>query len=177
MIIMMGIAGSGKGTQGKLLSKARDLEYVSTGDMLRAHADSEQQARILNGELLSDDEMFAMLDKVIMESSNPDKILLDGFPRTVPQAQWLIDRTKQNNFGVSQVFHLKATREAAKARLIERGRSDDHEDAIEERFNEYEKQTQPVLDWLEQAGVKVIDVNAEQTVEEVNRDLMAQLEQ
>ncbi|HET9098047.1 MAG TPA: nucleoside monophosphate kinase [Candidatus Saccharimonadales bacterium] len=170
----MGIAGSGKGTQGKMLADQQGLHLISMGDVLRMYVTGKQRDRMLKGELLDDEEIITIVDKVL--SSMPDdEVLLDGFPRTVAQAKWLMDQVNAGRYSINIAFHLVASREAVKQRLLKRARIDDKEAAIEARFDEYERSTLPVLQWLGDHGVKVVDVNAERSVEDINAEIVENL--
>lgn len=174
MILLMGIAGSGKGTQGKMLADQHKLHLISMGDVLRMYVTGKQRDRMLAGGLLDDTEIIEIVDKVLA-SIPDDEVLLDGFPRTVPQAQWLMEQVKLGRYNINVAFHLVASREAVKKRLLKRARIDDKEMAIEARFDEYEKSTMPVIHWLSDNGVEVVDVDAERSVEDVNDDLVKHL--
>ena len=176
MILLMGIAGSGKGTQGTMLADSRGYHLVSMGELLRLYVTGKQRERMLAGELLDDDEIIEIVDRVLKSLPPEEEIILDGFPRTIPQAEWLMGEVKQGRFAIRAIFHLTASREAVKNRLLRRARIDDVENAIEERFKEYEKSTEPILQWFKDQGKEVVDVNAERTVEEVNEDLSKYLE-
>lgn len=171
MILLMGIAGSGKGTQGKMLADLRGCHLVSMGDVLRMYVTGKQRERMLAGELLDDKEIIAIVDQVLLSLPDQKNVILDGFPRTVPQAEWLFEQTKAGRFEIDAVFHLVASRQAVKDRLLKRGRLDDVEGAIDERFDEYERSTLPVIQWLQDQGVAVLNVNAERSVEVVNKEL------
>jgi len=173
MILLMGIAGSGKGTQGALLAKEHGLHVISTGELLRNYGSPEQKQRMLTGEILADEEVTALLDKALSELPDKNAVILDGYPRRISQADWLLDQAKAGHFKLDKVLHLKVSREAVKARLLDRGRQDDHNDAIEERFNEYERATLPILEHLKEAGVQVIGINGEQSVDNVHQTIMA----
>jgi adenylate kinase len=175
MILLMGIAGSGKGTQGKMLADARGFHLISMGEVLRMYVTGKQRERMLAGELLDDQEIIKIVDQVLASLPNGAEVLMDGFPRTIPQAQWLLDQVKAGRFELNIAFHLVASREAVKQRLMQRGRIDDKEAAIEARFDEYERSTMPLLKWLAQHGVTVINVDAERSVEAVNEDLVKHL--
>jgi adenylate kinase len=175
MILLMGIAGSGKGTQGKMLADQHGLHLISMGDVVRMYVTGEQRERMLAGELLRDDEIIAIVDKVLASLPDNEEVLLDGFPRTIPQAEWLMDQVKAGRFPLQQAFHLVASRQAVKERLLGRARIDDKEDAIEKRFDEYERSTAPLLKWLAEHGVHVVDINAERPVEAVNADIVSHL--
>jgi adenylate kinase len=175
MILLMGIAGSGKGTQAKLLTDRHGFHLVTMGDALRLYVTGEQRERMLKGELLSDDEVTQVVDKVLKSIPDDDETILDGYPRTIPQAEWLLEQAKTGRFELKTAFHLVASREAVKERLLGRARIDDKEAAIEKRFDEYERATAPLLQWLKDNGVRVTDINAERTVEAVNQDIESYL--
>lgn len=176
MILLMGLAGSGKGTQGKMLADKHRMHLISMGDVLRMHATGKQRERMLAGELLDDEEIIHLVNKVLDSLENdPDNVLLDGFPRTIPQAEWLINQVKAGRFTLDHIFHLVASREALKERLLSRGRIDDTDAVIEERFNEYERSTAPLLRWLEEHGCHVTAINAERSVEEIHQELVNHL--
>lgn len=176
MILLIGIQGSGKGTQGTMLADSRGYHLISMGEVLRMYVTGKQRERMLAGELLGDTEIIEIVDRVLKSLPEGEEIILDGFPRTIPQAEWLFGQVKAGRFDLNAVFHLVASREAVKQRLLSRGRVDDVEDAIEERFREYELHTAPILGWFKDRGVDVADVNAERGVEEVNTDLINYLE-
>lgn len=177
MILLMGIAGSGKGTQGKMLADASGFHLISMGEVLRMYVTGKQRERMLAGELLDDGEIIKIVDQVLLSLPDGEQVLMDGFPRTIPQAEWLLEQVKAGRFKLSTAFHLVASREAVKKRLMSRGRIDDKETAIEARFNEYERSTAPLLTWLSEHAVKVIDIDAERPVEAVNDDLVNYLKQ
>ncbi|HSW85138.1 MAG TPA: nucleoside monophosphate kinase [Candidatus Saccharimonadales bacterium] len=176
MILLMGIAGSGKGTQGKMLADTRGFHLVSMGDVIRMYVTGKQRERMLQGDLLDDQEIITIVDKVLALLPEGEEVVLDGFPRTITQAQWLIDQAKAGRFKVDKAFHLVVPREVVKDRLVNRGRIDDTENAIEARFDQYDKSTMPLLSWLSEHGVKVVNVNAKRSVREVNKDLVNYLE-
>ncbi len=176
MILLMGIAGSGKGTQGKMLADQHGFHLISMGEVLRMYVTGAQRERMLKGGLLDDAEIIKIVDQVLSSLPDNEEVLMDGFPRTVPQAEWLLEQIKAGKFGLRAAFHLVASREAVKQRLIKRARIDDVESAIEERFNEYQRSTAPVIEWLEQHGVDVVNVDAERPPEAVNADIINYLD-
>ncbi len=175
MILLMGIAGSGKGTQGKMLADARGFHLISMGDVVRMYITGKQRERMLAGELLDDQEIIKIVDKVLTSVSNGEEVLMDGFPRTVPQAEWLLEQVTAGRFKLDTAIHLVASREAVKQRLMQRGRIDDKEQAIEARFDEYERSTTPLLSWLSDHGVRVVNIDAVRSVQAVNDDVVKQL--
>ncbi|MFI5270798.1 MAG: adenylate kinase family protein [Candidatus Saccharimonadales bacterium] len=176
MILLMGIAGSGKGTQGKMLADRYGFHLISMGDIVRMYVTGDQRKRMLNGELLDDTEVISIVDKVLSSIDDSKSIILDGFPRTIPQAEWLIEQQKSGRFSVDIALHLRASSDAVRKRLIDRARIDDTNDAIDARFKEYETSTTPLLAWLENNRVKVLNIDAERSVEEVNAEMVKSLQ-
>jgi adenylate kinase len=171
----MGIAGSGKGTQGKMLADLEGFHLISMGEVLRMYITGKKRERMLAGELLDDKEIIGIVDRVLKSLPDSEEVLMDGFPRTISQAEWLLKQVKAGRFKLDLAFHLTASRQAVKERLINRARVDDKDDAIEQRFDEYERSTQPLLKWLADHGVKVVDVNAERPPEQVHADIVKHL--
>lgn len=173
MILIMGIQGSGKGTQAGLLAAASGYTVLTLGDIIRAQVTDEQRQRIEAGQLLRDDEARDIVEQAIMNVAAGVPYILDGFPRSIPQAEWLYEKAQTDErFKINRVIHLIATRGAVKARLLSRGRADDTEAGIGKRFDEYERATEPLFAWFKSHDVQVIDVDAERSVSAVNEDLM-----
>jgi adenylate kinase len=169
---MMGLPGTGKGSQGKMLADQHGYHLISMGELVRMYVTGDRRQEMLQGKLLSDDEIIAILDKVLRTITTEEECILDGFPRTIPQAEWLLEQVKAGRFTLKHIIHLVASREVVTRRLKGRGRADDHDEVIEARFGEYDRLTQPLLDWYKQHGLTVTDVNAERSVDEVNDDLI-----
>lgn len=172
MILLMGLPGSGKGTQGKMLADYHGLHLISMGEMIRLYVTGERRRRMLAGELLDDDEVIKILELVLNSLPNHSEYLLDGFPRTIRQAEWLQRRLASHNSTITCVIHLIASAETVKDRLKSRGRIDDRDEVIEERFREYDKLTEPLFDWFRARGIKILNVNAERSPHDVHADLI-----
>jgi adenylate kinase len=169
VIIFMGVAGSGKSSQGRQLADEKGLPWLSTGEFLRMMIAGEKRKDMLAGKLLGDEEIITMVQKIFAVVDTDEEFILDGFPRTEAQADWLLSQVKYGQLKVSAVIHLQASEEVVSQRLLSRGRQDDTEEAIRERFNEYEQAVLPILEHFKAAGIKVIDVNADQPVDEVHK--------
>lgn len=172
MIILMGIAGAGKSMQGRLFADEYGYAWVSTGELLRVLVTGKRRRAMLEGKLLSDDEMIGILDKVFDLIDTSQEFVLDGFPRTARQADWLLEQTSQGRFDVDAVFHLVASEEAIRERLKLRGRLDDTDEAITERLKEYREVTQPILSLFRESGIPVYDINADQTPDQVHQAIL-----
>ncbi len=171
MIIFMGVAGSGKSVQGRQLADDRGLPWLSTGEFLRMLISGETRKAMVAGQLLSDQQIIEFMQKVFRIIDTKQEFVLDGFPRTPEQADWLLNQVKHGQLEVSAVVHLTASENAVLKRLLSRGRPDDKEAAIRKRFLEYEKAVLPLLADFKKAGIKVCDIDAEQSVEKVHADI------
>lgn len=175
MILLMGLPGSGKGTQGKMLADKQGMHLISMGDLVRLYVTGKRREQMLAGALLDDAEIIDMIDRVLDTFTDDTDCLLDGFPRTIPQAEWLMQQVAAGRFTLDSVIYLTVSHEAVMARLKARGRLDDKETVIEARFKEYERLTQPVIDWLEARDVPIIRIDGEGTTEAVHTDIVKQL--
>ena len=162
MIVFIGLAGSGKSTQAKILADKLACPRLSVGDLLRASLQGKDAARMLAGELIEDDKLLPLLDSELKRLARRE-FILDGSPRTPEQARWLVDRAKEHDFKITAVIHLNASKQTVRGRLLKRGRADDYEAAINERFNEYETKILPIITYLKDEGAPVHEIDGEQT--------------
>jgi adenylate kinase len=163
MIIFMGLAGSGKSTQGQLLAAHLHCPWISTGNLLReSNTDSAVRKKMLKGEIIDDQTTLSVIEAELTRiDASHDQCILDGSPRTLHQAQWLVDKAKKGELKITAIIHLQASKGTAKKRLLARHRPDDNEPAIAERFAEYEKVIKPIVEYLRSEGFKVHDINGE----------------
>jgi adenylate kinase len=171
----MGVAGAGKSVQGRWLADEFGYSWLSTGEFLRMLISGEQRKEMLSGKLLSDKQIITLVHKIFTVVDTKEEFVLDGFPRTTAQADWLLSQVKHGQLHVTAVINLKASKEAVKERLLKRGRQDDTEEAIEARFQEYEQSVLPILEHFKAAGVPIHDINGEQPVEMVHADIVKAL--
>ena len=169
-IILFGPPGAGKGTQAEKLVRDRGMVQLSTGDMLRAAiaAGSELGMKakeiIDRGDLVSDDIMVGMIDERMSEDDCKYGVILDGFPRTVAQAQALDAMFAEKNISLAHVIEIKVDEDALFARIEKRAsetggeRSDDNADVLAKRLKVYHDNTAPVLPYYEGKGLlKTVD--------------------
>lgn len=168
MIIFMGVAGSGKSVQGRRLADEMGLPWLSTGEFLRMLISGERRKAMVAGKLLTDSDIIELVRKIFNLIDTNQEFILDGFPRTIAQADWLLNQVKHGQLKISAVIHIQASEKAVHERLMSRGRPDDHPEAIKERFLEYEEAIKPILEDFKAAGVQVCDVDGEQPVEAVH---------
>lgn len=167
----MGVAGAGKSLQGKHLGDSHGYPWISTGEMLRLMITDERRKQMLKGKLFSDQEMIELVDKTLGMIDPSKEFLLDGFPRTIKQAEWVMEQVKSGRLEMTAVVNFVADFDVVLERLLKRGRLDDKEEVIKKRFEDYQKYTVPIIDFFRAAGVTVHDINADQTPEEVYEEL------
>ena len=150
MLVFMGGQGSGKGTFAKLLLQQHDYNYVEVGNILRQMpADSEIVQKITRGELLQDEDLFPIVSQYIKTDKD---IILDGYPRTIGLAKWLIENYA-DKFDIKVVF-LNITEETMMAHIQNRikeggNRADDaDENAVRKRIASFKSTTMPAIEWL-----------------------------
>ncbi|HTH72429.1 MAG TPA: nucleoside monophosphate kinase, partial [Candidatus Pristimantibacillus sp.] len=166
LIVVKGAPGSGKGTLAEDETLAGFWLHASTGAILRERGSDEQKARMKAGELLSDDEIIGIMDE-LLDSIDPNLLLSDGFPRTLKQAEWLVEQGKQGRFDPSRavLLHVRAEKEACASRLRGRGRDDDNEAAIARRLAEDHELSEPVMAYLQANGFTLIEIDGNQAAE------------
>lgn len=177
MIIFMGVAGSGKSVQGRLLADQLGLPWLSTGDFLRMLIVGERRKEMLAGKLLQDQEIIALVQKIFSVIDSNQEFVLDGFPRTPAQADWLLGQVKHGQLKITTVIHIEASEQEVQKRLLKRGRPDDTQRAIQERFLEYRQTTVPILEHFQEAGVQVHHIDGEQPTDTVHKAIMAAVKQ
>lgn len=169
MIVIMGSVGSGKSGQGRLLADRLGCAYISTGDMSRRDRDKKAQVQVRNGKLVDDRHIIAMLEQELAGVHSESKeLVLDGAPRTIPQAKWLIKKIRAGEVKLTAVIYLKVSKAEVVKRLGLRGRTDDDRQVLQQRLREFEKKTLPVVNYLRLQGIRVDDVEGEGTIEQVS---------
>ena len=175
MILFMGVAGSGKSMQGKMLADRLALPWLSTGEFLRMLVHGPRRRDMTAGKLLADDEIIELVQKIFNIIDSHEEFILDGFPRSPAQADWLLNQVKHKQLKLTAVINLLADKDTVRSRLIERGRQDDTEAAISERFNEYEAAILPILNQFKEAGAVVIDIDSEGAPADIHQAIINRL--
>jgi adenylate kinase len=176
MIILMGVAGAGKSMQGRLFADEHGYAWVSTGELFRVLVTGKRRQEMLAGKLLSDDEVIELVDKTLNLIDVSQEFVLDGFPRTTGQADWLLEQVHSGRLHLTAVFNLVATPAVVKRRLLKRGRQDDTEEAIAKRFLEYERMTMPIVKYIRKEGAPVYDIDANKDPITVHDQIMCYID-
>jgi len=175
-ILILGPPGSGKGTQGKLLSERLGVPAISTGDILRAAVREgtplgrQAQAIMAKGELVPDDLMIGLIRERVAQRDAREGFILDGFPRTVPQAEALEALLSGNGDALSAVLNFSVPEPELVERMLQRaraeGREDDRPETIRERLRVYRDKTEPLIGYYRKKDL-VVEVPGVGTIPEI----------
>jgi adenylate kinase len=185
-ILLLGPQGAGKGTQGKLIAGGYGIPHVATGDMLREAmaAGSELGQRVKPiydaGRLVPDDLMIELIRERLGQDDAREGFVLDGFPRTMRQAEALDEMLREIDRDLDVVFELQIPDEVGRERMIKRaaeeGRTDDTPEAIDERLRLYHRETAPLIEYYRTRG-HLVGIHADRVIPEVFAEIQRALEQ
>jgi adenylate kinase len=185
-VLLLGVQGSGKGTQAKRIASDYGLAHIATGDMLRAAmaADTPLGRRVRPiydaGELVPDDLMIDLIRDRLQAPDTEPGFVLDGFPRTMPQADALDSMLSEIDRPLSVVFELQVPDEIAIDRLykraVEEGRPDDTPEAIAKRIELYHQETKPLVSHYRLAG-NLIGIHGDRPENDVFAEIQEALDQ
>ena len=174
-IILFGPPGCGKGTQATFISESLNIPHLSTGDMLRSAVSSGSEIGLKaksimeSGGLVSDEIVLSIVGERIVKHDCENGFILDGFPRTVNQAEKL-DLLLSTRQVLDCVLRIKVDEEEIIKRLIDRAREDDKPDIIKNRFKTYNLETQPLIPFYEKRKI-LFNINGMQEIEKVSDDI------
>ncbi|MBJ8338684.1 adenylate kinase [Antrihabitans sp. YC3-6] len=177
-LVLLGPPGAGKGTQAVLISEKLGVPHISTGDLFRANIGQEtpvglEAKRYLDaGDLVPSSITNRMVEARVAEPDAENGFVLDGFPRTVDQAEALEGILQNLGNKLDAVLSLSVDEDVVVERMLARGRADDSEDVIRNRLRVYREETAPLLDHYD--GI-VVTVDGIGEVEEVNARALAAL--
>jgi len=158
-IVFIGPPGAGKGTQAEKIVAAYGLAHLSTGDMLRAARDARTELGLKadqymsRGQLVPDQVIIDLIHERLQRPDCRGGYLLDGFPRTIAQAEALDHLLAGRNTPLDVVLELQVPGEELFRRLAGRGRADDTPEVIRQRLVAYNQQTEPLLDYYGRRGL------------------------
>jgi len=162
-LILLGPPGAGKGTQGHRLSELYSIPEISTGDILRSavrkgtQLGREAKSYMDRGALVPDEVMIGMVRERLAQEDTARGFILDGFPRTVAQAEALMQLAEAQRRPIEHVIGIEVPQAELLQRLAMRrqleGRHDDTDEAIRHRLEVYERETAPLIDYYRRQGL------------------------
>ncbi len=183
---MLGPQGSGKGTQAKRISAEYGIPHIATGDMLRAAIATgtplgqKLKPVLESGQLVSDDLMIELIRDRLEAPDTELGFILDGFPRTMVQAEALDAMLKDIGRELTVVFELQIADDLCIERLLKRaaeeGRVDDTPEVIATRLARYHEETEPLIEHYRATG-KLVGIHADRSINEVFAEIQRALEQ
>ena len=186
-IIFFGPPGSGKGTQAKILCQKLNIAHLSTGDILREKLNdndelSLQLKKIMSsGNLVSDNILNQIISSKLISDSSMKGFVLDGYPRTLTQSDFLLSFSKTKNIIFDFIFGFEINFNIVKERIVLRSekeqRSDDSIDVIETRLSKYLDETLPVSNFFaDKFSQNYFKIDASQKVSEIENNIMKIIE-
>ena len=182
-LVFFGPPGSGKGTQANLLANKLDIQHLSTGDILRKKLKNEdkqslQLQKILStGNLVSDEILNQIIAEQILSKESTNGFILDGYPRTMGQADFLISLMNDNNLAFDAIFNFNIDFKIVEQRIIDRydqeKRTDDNQLVIKTRINKYESETYPVSEYFSKRfSSNYFTIDASLEILEIQKELI-----
>jgi adenylate kinase len=187
-ILVLGPQGSGKGTQASRIKAMYGIPHIATGDMLREMREldtpvaRELRGVLDRGDLVNDELMIDLIRERLSRGDTVGGFVLDGFPRTMAQAEALDELLRTLGRGLDVVFDFQVPdREVLLERMLKRAaeeaRSDDTPEAIRRRLELYESETAPLVEYYRTTRGNVVGIHADRTIEEVFHEIEQSLEE
>ena len=180
-LLIMGPPGAGKGTQAKILAKKFNLVHLSTGDILRKEIEKaselglKAQTYMNAGNLVPDEVLLEMMQSTLTELQDSG-LILDGFPRTIPQAIGLSKIFQSLNQAIDNIINIEVDKNVLIRRLVERakksGRADDTEEVIVKRQNVYLELTAPLIEFYKN---NIINIDGDGSIDQVTERILKRI--
>lgn len=175
MIIIFGPAGSGKSLQGQILAARNNWRWLSAGQILRDRHDPNIISDMHAGKLVEPGLVNSVMKAALERASDIHRVILDGYPRMLEQAKWLVENQPTHNRSVEAVIVLDIDREIIFERLRIRGRLDDDRATVEKRLDSYEEEINPILEYMKEQNINIIHVDGSGKVGEIHDLIMEEL--
>lgn len=176
-VVLLGPPGAGKGTQAQVLCQRLGVPAISTGDMLReAVSEGSELGRkvqdiMASGALVDDGTMAEVVRERLAKPDTGGGFLLDGYPRTLPQAETLAGILRELGKELDAVLLVDVPEDELVRRTLLRGRADDKEDVIRERLRVYREKTEPLIGYYRQRGL-LRELDGNRPIEEVTARML-----
>lgn len=175
MILFSGPAGAGKSVQGEKLAQRFSWRWLSAGNLLREANDPILNEVMARGELVPHDAFVRIMGNALLGAKDVEHIILDGFPRSMEQAEWLVAARPEHGEVVDVIIVLDVSRDELMKRLTLRARSDDTPEVIDQRLAIYQKESQPIINYFAAQGVPIIHVQGEGSIDAVHERVVNEL--
>lgn len=176
MIIFFGPAGAGKSVQGQMLAARNGWRWLSAGQLLRDTHDVELISLMQTGALVPGEKINQIMSEALARATNIKRVILDGFPRQLAQAEWLVGAQVEHARSIDLVVVLEVPKSELLKRLEVRGRVDDTPEVIDERLRIYRTEMYPILSYFTDQGVNIVHIDGTGTVGQVHDRIMEELE-
>lgn len=170
MILLFGPTGAGKSMQGQMLAARLGWKWLSTGEMFRQSDDPTVIAVLKSGELVSDELTYGVFDSAIQKTleQNYPNIIVDGFPRTRAQAEWLHEYLTKIDQKIDLVIALEVPESEIAKRLARRARMEDTPETIAKRMANYRQKMYPILGNFAEQGIRIVHLDGTGTAGEIH---------
>lgn len=176
MIIFFGPAGAGKSVQGQMLAARQGWRWLSSGQLLRDTHDIELIKEMQTGKLVTPEKVNELMKDALIRAKQIDRVILDGYPRELAQAKWLIETQPEHQRSIGLVIVLEVPRSELLKRIEVRGRIDDTPQAVDERLKIYRTEMYPILSYFTEQGVHIAHIDGVGTVGQVHDRIMEEVE-
>lgn len=177
-LILLGPPGSGKGTQAQKLAELYQIPHISTGDLLREAVANQTElgkkakGYMDRGELVPDETILGMVRDRLSQDDTKGGWVLDGFPRSVSQAEFLDKLLREISQESDRSINLEVPDDTVVSRMLSRGRTDDNEETIRRRLEVYRQQTAPTINYYSDRD-RLLSVDGDRDIDEVTAALKA----
>lgn len=175
MIVFFGPAGAGKSVQGQMLAARHGWRWLSAGQLLRDTHDIDLIAQMQTGALVTPEKVSQLMGEALARATNISQVILDGFPRQLEQAKWLVAAQPTHQRSIGLVIVLEVPRSELLKRLEVRGRVDDTPEVIDERLKIYRSEMYPILSYFTEKNVNIVHIDGTGTVGQVHDRIMEEL--
>lgn len=176
MIIFFGPAGAGKSVQGQILAARHGWRWLSTGQLLRDTHDATLLKQMVEGRLVASERINHIIDEALERSIDIKHVILDGFPRQLDQAKWLVGLQPKHKRSIELVVVLEVPQNELLTRLQLRGRVDDTAESVAQRLAIYRKEIYPILTYFTQQNIRIAHIDGMGTVGQVHDRIEAELQ-